>query len=62
MSGGHLLDAPVARLARSYGSDFALASPTWGQVGLLLAIGAGLGLIGAFLSASRHLARIEPRP
>ncbi len=61
-SGGHLLDAPVARLARSYGSDFALASPTWGQVGLLLAIGAGLGLIGAFLSASRHLARIEPRP
>lgn len=60
-AGCHLLDAPVARLARSYGSDFSLATPSLGQVGLLLACGAGLGLIGAFLSASRHLARIEPR-
>jgi hypothetical protein len=31
------------------------------ETGFLLAIGAGLGLIGAFLAAARHLARIEPR-
>jgi cell division transport system permease protein len=56
-----LLAAPVARLARSYGSLFALATPTLAQVGWGLLVGAGLGLIGAFLSASHHLARIEPR-
>jgi cell division transport system permease protein len=57
----YLLAEPVALLAQSYGSDFRVATPTLAQLGLLLAAGAGLGLIGAFLSASRHLARIEPR-
>lgn len=57
-----LLAAPVGRLAASYGSAFAVATPSPREFGLLLALGLGLGLTGAFLSASRHLARIEPRP
>ena len=61
LTGCYLLAEPVALLAQSYGSDFRVATPTLSQLGLLLAAGAGLGLVGAFLSATRHLARIEPR-
>jgi cell division transport system permease protein len=61
LTGGRLLAGPVAVLARSYGSDFRIATPTLAQLGMLFAAGAGLGLIGAFLSATRQLARIEPR-
>ena len=61
LTGCYLLAEPVALLAQSYGSDFRVATPTLAQLGLLLAAGAGLGLVGAFLSATRHLARIEPR-
>jgi cell division transport system permease protein len=56
-----LLAAPVGRLAASYASAFAIETPGPNELGLLLALGAGLGLIGAVLSTSRHLARIEPR-
>lgn len=56
-----LLAEPVRRLATSYGSQFALRMPGAREVGFLLAIGACLGLIGAFLAAARHLARVEPR-
>lgn len=59
--GTALLAEPVRRLASSYGSEFALRMPGPRETGFLLAIGAGLGLIGAFLAAARHLARIEPR-
>jgi len=61
LTGCYLLAEPVGLLAQSYGSDFRIATPTAGELGLLLATGALLGLIGAFLSAARHLARIEPR-
>jgi cell division transport system permease protein len=61
LMGLSLLNAPVARLAQSYGSDFRLLVPGLQEVGLLLAIGATLGLLGAALAAARHLARIEPR-
>ena len=61
LAGCRLLAGPVAVLAQSYGSDFRIAAPTWGQTGLLLALGGGLGLVGAFLSASRQLSRIEAR-
>jgi cell division transport system permease protein len=57
----HLLDAPVARLAASYGSSFSLLSPGWRELGLLLGAGAFLGITGAWLAAARHLARIEPQ-
>jgi cell division transport system permease protein len=56
-----LLNGPVGRLAASYGSGFRLLTPGWREVGGLLAAGALLGLVGAWLAAARHLARIEPR-
>ena len=56
-----LLNGPVTRLATSYGSDFRLLTPDLGQVAALLGIGGGLGLVGSWLAAARHLARIEPR-
>lgn len=59
--GLHLLNSPVTRLAATYGSPFRLLTPGLRDVGLLLAAGAILGLVGAWLAAARHLARIEPR-
>lgn len=56
-----LLNAPVSRLAESYGSAFRLLTPSWREVGMLLAAGALLGIVGSALAAARHLARIEPR-
>jgi cell division transport system permease protein len=56
-----LLNNPVGRLAASYGSDFRLLTPGLREVGALLAAGALLGLVGSWLAAARHLARIEPR-
>jgi cell division transport system permease protein len=56
-----LLNAPVSRLAQSYGSAFRLLTPTLRDAGMLLGAGALLGLLGAALAAARHLARIEPR-
>jgi len=61
MASLYLLGVPVARLAASYGSDFRLLAPSWREVGSLLGIGALLGMIGAWIAAARHLARIEPR-
>jgi cell division transport system permease protein len=59
--GCFLLAGPVSTLAQSYGSEFRLATPSLVQLGQLLLAGAGLGWIGAFVSAARHLAQIEPR-
>ena len=56
-----LLNAPVTRLAESYGSAFRLLTPAPRDAALLLAVGGLLGLFGAGLAAARHLARIEPR-
>jgi cell division transport system permease protein len=60
-TGLRLLDAPVAELARSYGSNFRLLSPGWRELGILVGAGAALGVVGAWLAAARHLAGIEPR-
>jgi cell division transport system permease protein len=59
--GLYLLNGPVTRLAASYGSDFRLMTPAPVDVAALLGIGGFLGLLGAWLVAARHLARIEPR-
>lgn len=56
-----LLNVPVGRLAASYGSDFRLLTPGLREFAALLGIGGLLGLLGAWLAATRHLARIEPR-
>jgi len=55
------LDIPVERLATLYGSEFRLAGLGAREAGSLLLLGAGLGLIGAWLGAARHLSRIEAR-
>jgi cell division transport system permease protein len=57
---GLLLHAPIARLAQAYGSAFRLAGLDLRTVLVLVLGGAALGWTGAFLSATRHLRRIEP--
>ena len=55
------LQGPVGRLAELYGSSFHIAGlGLMGSLNLVM-IGGLLGLAGAWLAVSRHLARIEPR-
>lgn len=56
-----VLGRPIATLAELYGSHFTLQGPPLDDVGLLLATGVVLGWLGAWISAARHLRRIEPR-
>jgi cell division transport system permease protein len=56
-----VLEQPVATLAELYGSRYALTGPAAEDVGLLLGGGTFLGLVGAWISATRHLSRIDPR-
>jgi cell division transport system permease protein len=56
-----LLGDAVATLARLYGSRYVLQGLTLSDAGILLAAGAALGWLGAWISAARHLRRIEPR-
>jgi cell division transport system permease protein len=51
----------ISILAQLYGSQYALAGPTLEDVGFLLGAGIALGWLGAWISATRHLHRIEPR-
>ncbi|MEW6024417.1 MAG: permease-like cell division protein FtsX [Pseudomonadota bacterium] len=53
------LNAAIAEFARLYASEFQLAPLSAPEVAGLLAISAGLGLIGAMLSVQRHLARLN---
>jgi cell division transport system permease protein len=56
-----VLEQPVATLARLYGSRYLLYGPSGQDIGILLGAGAALGWLGAWISAARHLASIEPR-
>jgi cell division transport system permease protein len=56
-----VLRSPVATLAKLYGSGFTLNGPGLQEVGVLLGAGLGLGWLGAWLAAARHLRGIEPR-
>lgn len=56
-----VLEQPVAVLAQLYGSHYSLTGPVGEDVAFLLGGGAFLGLCGAWISATRHLSRIEPR-
>jgi len=56
-----LLRDSVATLARLYGSRYALEGLAPADVGTLLGAGLVLGWLGAWISAARHLRRIEPR-
>jgi cell division transport system permease protein len=51
----------ISILAQLYGSEYALAGPTPEDVRYLLGAGVVLGWLGAWISATRHLHRIEPR-
>lgn len=57
----YLLTPPIARLAASYGSDFSLLAPSLSQCGALVGGAAFLGLLGAWISAARHLSDVAPR-
>ncbi|MEM1112577.1 MAG: permease-like cell division protein FtsX [Pseudomonadota bacterium] len=55
------LQAPVGRLAALYGTSFELSGlGLMGSLNLVM-VGGLLGLAGAWLAVSRHLAAIEPR-
>jgi cell division transport system permease protein len=53
------LNAAIAEFARLYASEFQLAPLQPLAMGLLLALSAGLGLVGAALSVRRQLARLS---
>lgn len=52
------LNGAIAEFARLYASEFRLAPLSMLSTAALLAISAGLGLAGAFLSVRQHLARL----
>ncbi|MEM8511438.1 cell division transport system permease protein [Massilia sp. MP_M2] len=55
----HPLNGAIAEFARLYGSQFQLAPLGGLAIAGLLAVSAGLGLVGALLSVRRHLARMR---
>ena len=55
-----LLSGPVRELALLYQSQFTLAGLGFWQSMLLVVTGVGLGFIGSWVAASRHLQAIEP--
>ncbi|MBE0490098.1 MAG: cell division protein FtsX [Halomonas sp.] len=59
--GSEWLAAPVAALAASYGASFSL--PRLGVDGSAMLVGCSilLGLLGAWIAVSRHLAEVKPR-
>jgi cell division transport system permease protein len=59
--GLHLLDEPVARLAGLYQSKVAITSLSLAEASAIVGIGVFLGLFGSWLTAARHMRRIEPR-
>jgi cell division transport system permease protein len=56
-----VLDDPIGRLAAAYGGTFALTGLAPRETLAIIGGGAALGLVGAWLAASYHLRRIEPR-
>jgi len=49
------LNRDLGVLAQLYGSDLRLIMPTPGEMGVVLAVAAALGWVGAYLSVSKHL-------
>jgi len=56
-----VIQGPVAALAALYGSEFRLLGAGIMDSLNLVVLGAGLGLVGAWLAVTRHMAAIEPR-
>ncbi len=59
--GLHLLEAPVQRLAGLYQGNVAITAMSLDESVALLGIAVFLGLAGSWLTAARHMRRIEPR-
>jgi cell division transport system permease protein len=53
------LNRDLGVLAQLYGSDLRLIMPTPGEMGVVLAVAAALGWVGAYLSVSKHLLGTE---
>ena len=56
-----LLQGPVARLAGLYQGSIAIASVSLAEAAAIVGIGVFLGLFASWLTAARHMRRIEPR-
>ena len=56
-----LLEAPIARLAGLYRSQLDVQGFSLREIGTIVGIGVGLGLVGSWIAVARHLRRIEPR-
>lgn len=59
--GGQWLAAPVAALAESYGAHFSMPRLDARGSAFLLSSSTLLGLLGAWIAVSRHLAEVRPR-
>jgi cell division transport system permease protein len=59
--GLHLLQGPIARLAGLYQSNLAISSLRVEEGVAIVAVGVVLGWFGSWLTAARHMRRIEPR-
>ena len=59
--GLYALAAPVSRLAGLYESAFDILALNAGESLLIIGCGVGLGLVGSWIAATRHMRRIEPR-
>ena len=59
--GLYLLEGPVARLSGLYQSKVAISSLNMTESGAIIGIGVFLGLFSSWLTAARHMRRIEPR-
>jgi len=54
------LDKPLARLALLYGSPFHLEGLRFGAAVRILGISVGLGWLGSWIAATRHIRAVEP--
>jgi cell division transport system permease protein len=59
--GLHLLKDPVGRLAGLYQSNIAMTSLSLTEAAAIIGIAVFLGLFASWLTAARHMRRIEPR-
>jgi len=61
LGGMAYLDQAVSELSAEYGGSFRLSGLGLRELGVLAAVGALLGWMGAWISTGRHLRLIEPR-
>jgi len=59
--GLYLLEGPVSRLAGLYQGNISVASLSLAESSAILGIAVFLGLVASWVTAARHMRRIEPR-